>query len=147
MPGKALEVYIFMSPNCPVCKIMTLPLREIKKKYSDRDVEFFLVFQSCEKKQETEEFRNNYLITDFSIVIDRKMKLAKKFDAHVTPQAIVRNEKNMTIYTGMINDLYYDIGKKRANATHHFLDDSISSYFNEQPVPVEKTEPIGCIFR
>ena len=72
------------------------------------------------------------------------MKLTKRLDAKTTPEVFILNDKNKILYQGAIDNLYYDIGKKRPEASIFYLKDALNSIINKQKITIQKTEAIGC---
>jgi thiol-disulfide isomerase/thioredoxin len=137
-------VFIFFSPSCPLCQSYSLTLRELEAKFKNQKVKFIGVFFPEIVDNETiKKFLNTYQI-DFEILLDKKFKLAKTLKAQITPEVFVINQNSALVYSGKIDNWAYSLGKKRVKATEFYLQDAIESTLQNRPVPIAKTEAVGC---
>ena len=77
--------------------------------------------------------------------MDYDSELLHAFDAHVAPSAYVISETTFVLYRGRIDDWMYAVGKKRTVITHHELEDALAAIAQHKKVPVDKTDPVGCL--
>jgi hypothetical protein len=64
--------------------------------------------------------------------------------ATVTPEVAVMERGGKVVYLGRIDDLYVDLGKRRAAPTRRYLRDALDAVLNGKPVAVAKIDPVGC---
>lgn len=142
--GKHL-VFVFMSPDCPLCINYTRTLRLLSDTFSEAGVIFFTVFPGkFHRQDEVDSFVEKY---DFRIpvVLDPDLKLATLAGATVTPEAFLADPGGHIIYRGAVDDWMYETGKKRPFPTAHYLRDAISNALaGKSPHPAE-TQAFGCM--
>ena len=138
-------VYIFLSESCPICQSYTLTLKELYKKYSDKNVKFVGVFPNYyADSDEIQKFKNKYSIP-FPLIIDKDAELTKHFSATITPEVFVENSEKQLLYSGRIDDSFFAIGKRRKVITTNELADALNAIANNEPIKVNKTQAVGCI--
>lgn len=138
-------VFVFLSESCPICQSYTLPLKELYKKYHTKNVSFIGVFPNQEiTQQEIAEFKKKYTIP-FELIADTGRFLVKKFNATITPEVFVEATEQQFIYSGRIDNSFYAVGKRRKLVTTHELEDALFQYTSGIPIPVPKTEAVGCM--
>ena len=63
----------------------------------------------------------------------------------MTPEAVVITPDGEIAYRGRIDNWFGDIGRKRPAPTRHELKDAVTAVLAGQPVPVPRTEAVGCL--
>lgn len=142
-PGKPLLLFVFMSPECPLCQNYTKIINGIQQQYSQEVQVYGIVPGMAYQTKDVAAFQKKYA-TGFGFFIDKKMGLTKYLQATVTPQVILLNNNMQLLYTGAIDDWAVGIGKKRAQASHHYLADAIEQSLRNISVSIAKTKPVGC---
>ena len=144
-PQKPITVYIFLSETCPICQSYTLTLKDLYKKYKDKEVTFIGVFPNYyADSDQVKKFKAEYSIP-FGLVVDGKSALTKHFSATITPEVFVENAEHQVLYSGRIDDSFYSLGKRRKVITSNDLDDALNSIVNNQKIKSTKTQAVGCI--
>lgn len=140
---KRLSLFIFLSPECPICQNYTKTLKELQQQFK-QDVQLFAIVPGkAYSVADINEFEKKYQ-TGFKYLIDTKQHLTKYLGAYVTPQAILLNSKFQLMYTGAIDDWAVAPGNKRLYASQHYLADAIKQTLKSTPVVVAKTKAVGC---
>ena len=138
-----LLLFVFVSPECPLCQNYTKVLNEMQGRYKD-DVQVYAIVQGNSFKLETiSSFQKKYQ-TSFPFFIDDKMELTKYLQATVTPQVILLNKSMQQLYSGAIDDWAVSVGKKRLVASEHYAVNAIEQSLHNSPVLLAKTKPVGC---
>ncbi len=139
------SVFIFVSPECPLCQNYSKVLNELYEKYSLENIQFYGVASGLTYKiDEVESYRTNYEIS-FSIIMDKEYQLAHLFGASKTPQVVVLDKKMEIIYIGAIDNWAFALGKKRQVVTQHYLSDVLEAIVSNQQIKIAQTETVGCI--
>lgn len=133
----------FLDPECPISQKYTKTLNDLAERHGAR-VKFygFIPVQGI-SEQEISNFREYYQIR-FHCVRDVKLQVAKNLKATVTPEVFLLDNNLNVVYSGAIDDWYFDFGKARAQPTQHFLADAIEKHLSSKPITVLKTAPVGC---
>ena len=137
------ELFIFLSPECPLCQNYSLVLNKIYREYGGR-VRFYGIIPGKTYAAETiSDFSKKYKII-FPIFIDKALTLSHYLRATTTPEVILLNNSNELLYKGAIDDWFMDIGKQRTRTTKDFLRDALAQQFSGETVALKRTKAIGC---
>jgi thiol-disulfide isomerase/thioredoxin len=140
---KALSVFVFLSPECPVCQGYVKTLNGIQEKYQQKLRVYGIVPGSAYSAKEVDDFEKEYRV-GFKLYIDSKQKLTHYLQATVTPQAVLLSNNGTLIYTGAIDNWVQSLGKKRVQVTEHYLQQAIDQNLSASIVKVTRTNAIGC---
>jgi thiol-disulfide isomerase/thioredoxin len=137
-------VYFFISPECPLCQSYSLTMRTLHTQYAAKGIEFVGIVPGNDfDEMDIVTYKNKYKIP-FKMWRDSKMELTSKYNATITPEAIVVDAKGKALYQGRIDNWAYELGKKRKVITEHDLINALDLILANKPVKVSKTKAIGC---
>lgn len=137
-------VLVFVSVDCPVANAFQPALGDIESEYARRGIRFFQVHCSPQTKPErVKQHRSDFKIAT-PVVLDQGQSTARLVAARVTPEAVVIDRSGRVRYRGLINNLYAGFGKKRRQATAHYLTDALDAMLSGQTVETPVTKPVGC---
>ena len=139
-----LKLFIFLSPDCPLCKNYSLVLNQLQNDYQSEVTIYGIIPGKTYSSKTVDQFRKEYKIT-FPLFVDVQKKLTGYIKAQVTPEAILLNGSGDVIYRGAIDDWIVDLGKKKRNATEEYLKQAIFQYIHQQPVAIKRISPKGCL--
>lgn len=141
-PAGKPVVYIFLSPECPLCKNYAPVLQAMQNKY--KDVQFYGIISGRTFTQsEVAEYAKDYNIT-FPILMDADKKVATYLNATVTPEVLLIGNNGKEYYRGLIDDWVTGLGTKRVKATRKYLELAINNFLTGNEL-VSQTTPIGCL--
>lgn len=139
-----LVVFIFLSPDCPLCINYTQTLNEMHSRFRDSSIEFIAIFPGTYYElSEIKKFKTDYSM-EFAIYLDPELSLTQKLNATVTPEAILLSAQGKKIYSGVIDNRVYEIGKKSSVITQNYLEHAITSALKGIAPEPAQTDPIGC---
>ncbi|MCB0854069.1 MAG: hypothetical protein KDD63_17710, partial [Bacteroidetes bacterium] len=78
------------------------------------------------------------------VFLDPQYKLTKKLGATITPEVFAFDAEGELFYQGKIDNWLASLGKYRTNITRHYLKDALEAQLSGKPVPLAKTEAVGC---
>ncbi|RLJ76785.1 redoxin domain-containing protein [Pedobacter alluvionis] len=139
---KKNTAFIFISPECPLCKNYMLTLNELAKKYPQVNVVGVVPGKSY-TLPDIRQFADDYKAV-FDIYLDKNKTLTKVLKAKVTPEAIVIDERGNMRYKGLIDNWQAKLGVKRKVITDHYLDDVLNQ-INTPSYKYMETAPVGCL--
>ncbi|QNN40803.1 redoxin domain-containing protein [Pedobacter roseus] len=139
---KKNTAFIFISPECPLCKNYMLTLNELVKKYPQVNIVGVVPGKSY-TLADIRQFAQDYKAV-FDIYLDKNKTLTKVLKAKVTPEAIVIDEKGNLRYRGLIDNWQAKLGVKRKVITDHYLDDALDQIKTTSYKYME-TAPLGCL--
>jgi len=144
---KVLEIkkstaFVFLSPECPLCKNYMLVLNTMAKQYPTINIVGIIPGKSY-TIDEINLFAKNYDAL-FDIYLDKNKLLTSTLNATVTPEAILIGQKGDVKYRGLIDNWQAKLGIKRKIITEHYLDDAIKA-INISNSTFMQTVPVGCL--
>lgn len=136
--------YIFVAEECPVCNYLGKTFKKLSTKYAD-DVKFVAVFPQRMSNYKTASlYKKKYDLPLFTIEIDEHQAITKKYEATVTPEVVLVDEKDQVIYRGRINNSYASPGRMRHGKVTEDLEIAINHALSGRIVPKPWLDPIGC---
>lgn len=142
-PG-TLSLFIFLSPECPLCQNYTRVLNKLEHQYGER-VKFYGIIPGKSYSTDTiKAFAKKYKVF-YSILVDGSSRLSRYLQATITPEVILLNEKNELVYKGAIDNWIKDLGKMRVRVTENYLQDAIEQYPDQKRNAPKRTRAIGCL--
>lgn len=140
----AIKVFVFLDTECPISQQYLPNLEALREEFSHNSIQFLAIFPTKGvTNQEVITLQKKYNF-HYPFIIDSNKKLTISLDAKTTPEVFILNDKNNILYRGAIDDLYYDLGRKRHNASIFYLENAIKSIIEHQPITIETTQAIGC---
>lgn len=141
---KNYKLYLFLLDNCKICESYTLKINEFYEEYHDM-VEFIGVFPN---RTSTVDNIEAYMVKykyKFPYITDYDKELAKSLNATITPEVfLVDNNTDEVLYSGRIDDEFFQIGKRRNVVKNHDLKDALQNLKAGNTINVKNTEAIGC---
>lgn len=138
---------IFVSTDCPIANSFQPTLQKLHQEFTTQGIAFFMVYCSPNvTAQAIEKHRAEYRIK-MPAALDASQTIGRLTAAKVTPESIVIDRQGRIIYRGLINNLYAGYGKKRRQATAHYLRDAFESLLRNAPIATQRTKPLGCFIR
>jgi len=136
-------LFIFLSPECPLCQNYSLVLNRLYGEYGKRISFYGIIPGKTYDTKTISSFAKKYKIA-FPLYIDRVLKLSRYLQATATPEVILLNNRSELLYKGAIDDWFADLGKQRSRATMNFLRDALDRQLGGEPVALKRTKAIGC---
>lgn len=141
---KSLNLFVFLSPECPLCKNYTTVLNKIANDFSVDSIAIIGVISGkTYSTNDVKKFKQEFSV-NFQLVIDPVKKLTDYLQATITPEVVVINDKGQLVYRGAIDDWVTDLGKNKLRPEKEYLRLAVTQYINHQPVSIKKTRPKGC---
>lgn len=142
--GKVATVFIFFSPECPLCQSYTPTINKLINSYSNKGIAFVGVVSGSQFNFSQ---INQYIKTydaKLTFVLDNTLAIANVFGATITPEVFLLNTQQQITYRGRIDNWAYEVSKKRTLITVHNLNDAIVATLAQKPILVPKTKAVGC---
>jgi peroxiredoxin len=147
-PGRKALVCIFLSTECPIANgyVPELNRQFAALRESKSGVQFFGVISDSRITQKAAAAHVAQFQFEFPVLFDASGLLAEALKPTHTPEAFVVDAAGHVAYRGRIDDLYADLGKKRAAATQHDLADAVAAVLQGKSPAQARTQPVGCLF-
>lgn len=138
------NVFVFLDTECPISQQYVRNLEALRLEFSHKNIQFWAIFPTKGvTNQEIVAFQKRYNF-QYSSIIDYNKELTIRLDAKTTPEVFILNDESKILYRGAIDDLYYDLGKKRLKASIFYLEDALNNIIEHQPITIKTTQAIGC---
>ena len=141
--SKPLSLFIFLSPECPLCQNYTKTLQQLRTKYNGEVNMYGIIPGGAYTIDDVNSFEKKYT-TGFILYIDKTKQLTRYLGAVATPQAILTDQDGVIMYSGAIDDWVQGLGKKRIKASKHYLQDAIGQSLRYEQVRIKTTKAFGC---
>lgn len=143
-PDAQAVCFLFVATDCPISNVYAPEIERIAAAYAPRRVSTFLVYSDpAFSADAVERHREEYRLS-VPALLDPEGRLARFCGATVTPEAAVWSHEQGLAYVGRIDDLFVDLGKKRAQAEERDLRNALEAVLAGRPPPVARTQAIGC---
>jgi peroxiredoxin len=143
--GKPATVYFFLLSECPNANAYAPEINRIVAKYQKQNVALTVVMvdpslsaTSASRHAKDYGFRA-------PILLDPSQKLTQAAGVKISPSAAVFDRSMRLVYSGRIDDLFYQPGRRRPRATRHDLREAVDATLAGKPVKAARTTAIGCI--
>jgi len=139
---KKNTAFVFISPECPLCRNYMLVLNDLCKKYPQVNI-IGIVPGKSYTLEDIKQFAENYN-AGFDIYLDKDKTFTKILNAKVTPETVVIDQNGNVRYRGLIDNWQAKLGVKRKVITDHYLDDALHG-INTETYKYVETTPLGCL--
>jgi peroxiredoxin len=146
MISDSIEVVVFLSETCPICRQSTKALNRLAEKFTRQGVVFTGVFPnaSISTAETRQAFAKKYKIS-FPLIADPEYRITDALQASITPELYIRYIKTgKVVYQGKIDNQYEAVGKRRQQITEHYAERAIMSILQGLEPEVTYTDAIGC---
>jgi thiol-disulfide isomerase/thioredoxin len=135
-------VLVFTTTDCPISNRYAPEIQRLSEKY-EKDFKFIFVYPvPSDSDDKIREHRRKFGGGDWQR--DASQVLVKFTGATVTPEVAVVTGDKKILYRGRIDDRYIAFGKDRPQPTVRDLERSLDAIIAGRPVPVARTQAIGC---
>lgn len=142
--GKKAGVLLFIARDCPISNAYAPEIKRILTAYAPQKIAFELVYPDPgTTSAAAHQHAKDYGYT-CPIVLDPTHRLAKKYGATVTPEAVVLSPQGKILYRGRIDDLFVTFGQRRFQVTKHDLRQALEAVLRGKPIATPRTTAIGC---
>jgi thiol-disulfide isomerase/thioredoxin len=139
-----LQVFVFLSPECPLCQNYTGLLNKLNQQYAGKVRLYGIIPGRTFTVESVTAFARKYKIT-YPLLIDASLELSHYLQASITPEVIFLNDKNELVYKGAIDNWLKDLGKQRVKVTENYLLDAIGQNLAHQPAGIKRVKAVGCL--
>ena len=138
-PGEKGSVLLFVASLCPCTDAHRIMVHRLVEKYAPDKFEFYAVFSNLGENSERAEYFFRQIKWDMNYIIDTKGKLAQRYKATRTPQAVVLNPKGKVLFNGPIDDANLNQGR----VDHAYLKDALGDIRAGKTVKEKEVPPLG----
>lgn len=142
---KSITCYFFFNSDCPAAQKYIYIMNELYRSFDSDTLEFIGVCTNYDRHLYNTTDVGEKIGLDFKVVIDKKFELCRKFNVHVSPQVVLCNFNDQILYTGSIDDYYFDVGLHKSRVNKNYLKDALKARVSNEDIKIKKTEAYGCI--
>jgi peroxiredoxin len=136
--------YFFFIPDCPVCINNFNKIEALKIKFESKGLTIKAIYSDTYADSlQLKRFIKDYTFT-IPVTIDKELKLARQYAITTTPQVVLVDSLNTILYSGMLDNYFYALGKHRTVVSEKYLEKALESLLKGEKIVVPKTTPIGC---
>ena len=140
---KKLTLFIFLSPECPLCQNSLPVLNLLQEEYKNNISFYGIIPGKAYDAAMINQFAAEYNVL-FPLFVDSSKALSEYFRATVTPQVILLSNDLKLVYKGAIDDRLMELGKRRVAITNEYLRQAIVLALDNKAVPLKRTKAVGC---
>jgi protein-disulfide isomerase len=145
-----VQVYLFVYPDCPVCRYYIPLVHQMAQTYSPEFCTFHYIVPAQniplkDQRAYKKELKKKLNYRNEKILIDVYNTFALQLKATITPEVFVMGEDGYLKYSGAIDNKYITVAKYRQQADEHYLASALQGLLNNDSIVVKRTQPVGCI--
>ena len=139
------SVFVFLATQCPISNGYIPELNRLAERCRGVSVDFFgVISDRSVSRDQARRLRDDFGVR-FPLLLDDSGEVRQALGATHTPQAFAIAEDGRLRYSGRIDNLYGELGKRRETASVHDLRDAISALTRREASEPVVTVPVGCL--
>jgi len=143
--GDQLLLFIFLSPECPICKNYMPTLNTLQKQYGKTVKMIGIIPGRTYSNIIVNAFAQKHKMI-FPLRIDTKKEISNYLHASITPEVVLLNSRYELVYRGAIDNSIKQLGGlKSRQATENYLEDAINKYLQHGSIVVKRVKAVGCL--
>lgn len=135
-------VWVFTTTDCPISNRYAPEIERLAAKFKGR-AKFVLVYPAQHDSPAMIREHVKKFAYSMETLRDTDQKLVKLTGVTVTPEVAVM-QGDRVVYRGRIDDRYLELGRERALATTHDLEDALTAVIAGKAVAHRETQAVGC---
>ncbi len=141
--GKVATVIVSLATDCPISDEYLPTLNRLAEKYKPAGVAFIGLNPAADQPlDEMNAYARNAKLA-FPLVRDSDVRLTRKLNFKVTPEACLFDRSGKLAYRGRIDDRYR-AGVAAGGKVKADLGDAIDAVIAGKPPAISRTRPVGC---
>jgi len=141
-PRTGMHIAIFIGTDCPISQKYGHTLRELRETYPD--INIYGIIPKNFTREQIRDFKNDYRIP-FNFYYDSGNRVAKEFEATITPEVFLFDNQGNVYYSGAIDNWFYELGRNRKEPTELYLVNAIEQALKMETITIQKTDAVGCL--
>ena len=142
--GSQLLLFVFVSPECPICQAYLPSLNGLARQYQRTVKTMGIIPGRTYSNADGKAFIKKYK-TGFPLLLDKKKQLTNYLQASITPEVVLLNDQFELIYRGAIDNSVKQLGGvKNLHPTEKYLEDAINKYLQHSSIALKRVKAVGC---
>lgn len=143
-PDTKAVVLFFLLVDCPISNAYSPEISRICADYVLKKVATFIVHADPDlSPAEAQKHAKDYGLKS-PLLLDPRHQLVQRAGVTIAPEVAVFDAAGTLCYRGRIDDLYVDLGKRRATPTQRDLRIALDALLEGKPIPTPRTRALGC---
>jgi len=138
-PSGDATVILFLSTICPISNAYADRIQGLFARYAGKPVHFLLLNPNANETEEETRAYSRDVEFPTPLRKDENNALADRYNARLTPEAVLLDETGRVRYQGAIDD-----ARNPARVKVDALRQAIDAVLAKQPVPMESLRAFGC---
>jgi hypothetical protein len=144
-PPDRAALLVFVTSDCPISNGYAPVIQDLCRTYGRRGVDCLLLYEDARiTASAARAHRAAYGLAAVPAAVDDERTIAGAAGVTVTPETAVLDRSGTIRYRGRIDDLYVDLGRRRAAVTAHDLRDALDAVLAGRTVVQPRTPALGC---
>lgn len=138
------KAFFFLGPECPISINYTKTINDLYNDDAFEDTDYAVVIPGV---YYSDSLLNAFVETyqlELPIILDREKVLTDLLQASVTPEVVLLDSNNHTMYSGKIDNWAMALGVKKNQVTETYFVDALNAYYNNEEIAIKRTKPVGC---
>ena len=135
------SVYVFLQPDCPIANRAAPEVLRLRAAFPA--AAFWIVYPGKRHALDVLRAHRDAYLPGVPALRDPDLRLARRCDIAVTPEAAVVTAKDGLVYHGRIDDLHADFGVVRPAATRRDLELALTALSRGESPPAP-APAVGC---
>ncbi|HMR56217.1 MAG TPA: redoxin domain-containing protein [Cyclobacteriaceae bacterium] len=145
--GNPTAIVIFMAVDCPVTQKYMHTVKSIAHLYQNK-ISVTGYFPAGLTRKTERQFRKEYKLPGLiKLVDDKEHTVTNRFGATITPEVFLLDKEGRILYSGAIDNWFFELGRYRPEITENYLRDAINSCLEGKLPAITKTTAIGCFIQ
>ncbi len=140
---KAVEVAIFLSPECPISKAQTPELKKLQADFPELVFRLYFPVQTT-REAEARAFCERYGLKGPIVMAPQAFDRARALGATTLPECFVLDSEGSVLYSGLIESSHSQPGKKRSSGHRQELRAALGTLRLGQIPEKPRTQAVGC---
>ena len=137
-------VFIFLSPECPLCQNYSVKINELAEELASDSLKFIgVVSGTFYPKDQIQRYLVKYEM-HLPVILDPEFRLAQALNAEITPEVFYTAPGGEVLYCGAIDDWAISLGQKRINVQNDYLRNAIVAHQQRKEINPTRTKAVGC---
>jgi hypothetical protein len=142
--GTKATVFLTLDPTCPITQLYARDFQSFADAYAGKGVKVVGVYAGPFMHQQEAAAFAAATGMRFPQVVDSTCVLSLALQARVTPECFIADPAGEVVYRGAFDDRPVRQGRKKPEATKHYLADALDAYLATGR-PQREVAAVGCI--
>jgi len=138
-------VVVFLATQCPISNAYIPLLNKLATMHQTKGIEVYgAISNPGVTRADAARHHREYQLR-FPVLFDASGDLRSSLKPTHTPEVFLLDREGKVLYQGAVDNRYAAVGRKKQQATEHYLLDAVAATLSGRPISVKSSKPIGCL--